>query len=67
MSVETALDAKTLTTRLIREHSVAVIPGDTFGMTTGGTYLRVAYGALQVSTLSEALDRLVNGLEALVG
>ncbi len=67
LSVETALDAKTVTTRLIQEHGVAVIPGDAFGMTTGGTYLRVAYGALQVSTLSEALDRLVKGLEALVG
>ena len=66
LSVETELDAKALTTRLIQEYGVAVIPGDTFGM-TDGTYLRVAYGALQVSTLTEALNRLVKGLEALVG
>jgi aspartate/methionine/tyrosine aminotransferase len=66
LSVETALDSKALTTHLIQKHGVAVIPGDTFGM-KGGTYLRVAYGALQASTLTEALNRLVKGLEALVG
>ena len=66
LSVNTRLDARTLTTRLIEEYRVAVIPGDTFG-TSGGTYLRIAYGALQISTLTEALDRLSEGLEVLTG
>ncbi len=66
LSIDTSLDAKELVTRLIREYNVATIPGGTFGM-EGGTYLRIAYGALQMSTLTEALDRLVNGLEALTG
>ncbi|MXX96987.1 MAG: pyridoxal phosphate-dependent aminotransferase [Rhodothermaceae bacterium] len=66
LSVDSQLDAKTLTTRLIQEYGVAVIPGDTFGM-EGVTSLRIAYGALQESTLTRAIDRLVRGLEALTG
>jgi len=66
LSVNTSLDAKSLTTRLIEEYRVAVIPGDTFGA-EWGTFLRIAYGALKISTLTEALDRLVNGLEDLTG
>jgi aspartate/methionine/tyrosine aminotransferase len=52
--------------RLIREHRVAVIPGDAFGM-TGGRYFRVAYGALQKDTVAEGIGRLVRGLRAIVG
>jgi len=66
VSVDTSLDAKTLVTQLIKDHGVAVIPGDTFGMDQG-TYLRIAYGALQPSTLNEAMDRLILGLETLTG
>ncbi|MCY4160190.1 MAG: pyridoxal phosphate-dependent aminotransferase [Bacteroidetes bacterium] len=66
LSIDTPLDAKSLTARLIQEYRVATIPGDTFGM-AGGTHLRIAYGALQVSTLTEAIDRLVKGIEALTG
>ncbi len=65
-TLDSPLDAKTLTTRLIREYGVAVIPGDTFGL-EGETSLRIAYGALQESTLTEALNRLVRGLEGLTG
>ena len=50
--------------RLIREHGVAVIPGNAFGLTQG-CYLRVAYGALQQETAPEAIGRLVRGLRAL--
>jgi len=66
LSVDTDLDAKTLTEHLIQEYKVAVIPGDTFGMDEG-TYLRIAYGALQKHTLDEPLRRLRRGLTALTG
>ncbi len=66
LSIDTNLDAKTLTKRLIQEHKIAVIPGDTFGMDEG-TYLRIAYGALQKDTLNEPLNRLAKGLTALTG
>jgi aspartate/methionine/tyrosine aminotransferase len=51
--------------RLIREHGVAVIPGNAFGLDRG-CYLRVAYGALTMNTATEGLGRLVQGLRALV-
>lgn len=53
-------------TRLIREHQVAVIPGDAFGLTQG-CHLRVAYGALQAETAAEGVGRLVAGVRALAG
>lgn len=52
--------------RLIREHRVAVIPGDAFGLTQG-CHLRVAYGALQPATATEGVGRLVAGVRALAG
>lgn len=65
LKVHTDLEAMVLVERLIREHRVAVIPGTTFGMTQG-CYLRVAYGALQQDTATEGIDRLVQGLKAVV-
>ncbi|MCX6953097.1 MAG: aminotransferase class I/II-fold pyridoxal phosphate-dependent enzyme, partial [Verrucomicrobia bacterium] len=55
-----------LVERLVREHRVAVIPGDAFGV-THGCPLRVAYGALAQDTAIEGLGRLARGLRALVG
>ncbi|HUR35533.1 MAG TPA: pyridoxal phosphate-dependent aminotransferase [Vicinamibacterales bacterium] len=55
-----------LAERLIREHRVAVIPGDAFGMSEG-CYFRVAYGALQKATVAEGIGRLVAGLRAILG
>jgi aspartate/methionine/tyrosine aminotransferase len=52
--------------RLIREHQVAIIPGDAFGM-TDGCYFRVAFGALEPSTAAEGIGRLTRGLRALLG
>ncbi len=49
--------------RLIREHGVAVIPGNAFGLEQG-CHLRVAYGALQENTAAEGLGRLARGLRA---
>ena len=50
--------------RLIREHGVAVIPGNAFGLDRG-CHLRVAYGALQKDTAAEGIARLVKGLRAI--
>lgn len=61
IKVNTNIDAFELVKRLIYEHQVAVIPGNTFGMDQG-CYLRVAYGALQKDTVQEGIERLVNGL-----
>ena len=43
--VRTPLTAMTVMQRLVREHKVAAIAGETFGLTEG-CYLRVSYGAL---------------------
>jgi aspartate/methionine/tyrosine aminotransferase len=54
-----------LVERLIREHGVAVIPGNAFGVTTGCP-LRVAYAALAPAEIKEGAGRLVRGLQALM-
>lgn len=66
LKVHAKLDAFELVERLIREHRVAVMPGTTFGM-EDGCYLRVAYGALQKETVAEGIERLVQGLQAILG
>lgn len=65
LRVQTAMKPLPLAERLIREHQVAVIPGDAFGM-TDGCYFRVAYGALQKATVAEGIGRLVEGLRAIL-
>ncbi|HEY3323652.1 MAG TPA: pyridoxal phosphate-dependent aminotransferase [Planctomycetota bacterium] len=64
LKVDTKLDAMTMVERLIKEHGVAVIPGNAFGM-LDGCYLRVAYGALQKETVAAGIGRLVKGLKLL--
>ncbi|MFP3936723.1 MAG: pyridoxal phosphate-dependent aminotransferase [Phycisphaerae bacterium] len=65
IGVHTDMSAMELTERLIREYGVAVIPGDTFGM-TDGCYLRVSYGSLERETAAEGLARLARGLRNIV-
>ena len=65
LKVKTALKAMTLVEKLIQDHGVAVIPGDTFG-TNDGCYLRVAYGALAKEQVAEGMGRLTQGLRALL-
>ena len=65
LRVQTDMTPLALAERLIREHKVAVIPGDAFGM-TDGCYFRVAYGALQKATVAEGLGRLVTGLRTIL-
>jgi len=66
LRVDTGMKPLALAERLIREHKVAVIPGDAFGM-TDGCYFRVAYGALQKATVAEGVGRLVRGIRAILG
>lgn len=66
LRVRTTRPPLELAERLIREHRVAVIPGNAFGFERG-CHLRVAYGALQPGTAAEGMGRLVRGLRALVG
>ncbi len=63
--LETELSDTVLLERLIERHRVAVIPGSTFGQ-TDGTYIRIAYGALQKETVEAAMDRLCEGLRILI-
>ncbi|MGH8563729.1 MAG: pyridoxal phosphate-dependent aminotransferase [Gammaproteobacteria bacterium] len=63
--IDTTLSAMDLVRRLIADHGVAVIPGDTFGMDRG-CYIRVSFGALDRDTADEGVRRLVRGLRALV-
>ena len=63
--VNTDMPAIRLSERLVREHKVTVTPGETFGA-TDGCWLRIAYGNLREDTASEGIDRLVNGLRAIL-
>ena len=53
----------TLVERLIREHRVAVIPGERFGL--DGTVVRVSYGALDAASVGEGIGRFVEGVRRL--
>ncbi|HWS16328.1 MAG TPA: pyridoxal phosphate-dependent aminotransferase [Candidatus Methylomirabilis sp.] len=64
--VRTEMSAVALAERLVREHKVAVIPGETFGVTRG-CWLRIAYGSLREETAVLGIDRLVSGLRAIIG
>ncbi len=66
LRLDTKLKPLALVERLVREHRVAAIPGDAFGM-HDGCYLRVAYGALQKETVAEGIGRLVSGLKSIIG
>jgi aspartate/methionine/tyrosine aminotransferase len=65
LKLQTDLADMVVVERLIREHHVAVIPGSTFGLTQG-CYLRVAYGALERETAVTGIQRLVEGLKAIL-
>lgn len=62
--VNTRLDSMTLAERLVREHKVAVIPGEAFGV-TDVCAMRVSFGALDEATVDEGLRRLTTGIKAL--
>lgn len=65
IQVNTHLSDMTVVEQLIRKHGVAVIPGSAFGMRRG-CYLRIAYGALDITSMAQGMTRLVQGLEEIV-
>lgn len=65
LRVHTDMRPMRLVQRLIEEHKVAVIPGDTFGI-EDQCLLRVAYGALEKDTAAEGIGRLVRGLRQIL-
>jgi aspartate/methionine/tyrosine aminotransferase len=65
LRLQTEMKPLELAERLVREHRVAVIPGNAFGMEQGCA-VRVAYGALRKETAAEAFERLVNGLKSIL-
>ncbi|MGE0383738.1 MAG: aminotransferase class I/II-fold pyridoxal phosphate-dependent enzyme [Gammaproteobacteria bacterium] len=64
LQVRTAMDDLELTTRLIAEHGIAVVPGSAFGI-RNGCHLRVSYGTLLPENVDASLERLIRGLRAL--
>ncbi|MBI1387028.1 MAG: pyridoxal phosphate-dependent aminotransferase [bacterium] len=68
LRVKTRLDSMRLTERLVKEHRVAVMPGEAFGMKDDEyAYLRVSYGALEKEQALEGARRLREGLQTIVG
>jgi aspartate/methionine/tyrosine aminotransferase len=65
LRVRTSMPALGLAERLVREHRVAVIPGETFGIREE-CCLRVSYGSLSEETAAEGIDRLVRGLQEIL-
>jgi len=65
LKLDTELGPLALVERLVKEHGVAAIPGNAFGM-EDGCYLRVAYGALRPETVAEGVGRLARGIEEIV-
>src|SRR5215475_2907263 len=66
LKLETELGPLALVERLVKEHGVAAIPGDAFGM-VNGCYLRVSYGALRPDTVVEGVGRLARGIREILG
>jgi aspartate/methionine/tyrosine aminotransferase len=65
LRIHTPLDPLVVAERLIREHGVAVIPGNTFGIERG-CYLRMSFGGLEAESVAEGTGRLVRGLRAIL-
>ncbi len=65
VKVRTTVPAVRLAERLVREHKVAVIPGETFGA-GNGCYLRGSYGSMGGKTAAEGIDRLISGLGSIL-
>jgi len=65
LKVRTLLKPMAVVERLVREHGVAVIPGDAFGY-SDGCALRVSFGALTLGSAREGMSRLANGLRAIL-
>ncbi len=58
------LEGEQLMERLVLEHGVAALPGESFGLAVspGQRLLRLSYGMLDADDLAEALSRLLDGV-----
>lgn len=63
------LTGETLMRRLVLEHRVAAVCGESFGLEAQrqGPVLRLSYGLLGLAELDDALGRLFTGIQALLG
>ena len=50
---------------LIEKHGIATIPGSAFEA-DNGCYIRISYGALTSNTVSQGIEKLINGLQHLI-
>jgi aspartate/methionine/tyrosine aminotransferase len=66
LKLDTRIEPLALVERLVKEHGVAAIPGNAFGM-EDGCYLRLAYGALRKETVAEGIGRFVRGIKTILG
>jgi aspartate/methionine/tyrosine aminotransferase len=66
LKLDTEMKPLALVERLVKEHGVAAIPGDAFGM-VNGCYLRISYGALRPETVAEGVGRLARGIREILG
>jgi len=67
LAFPTPLDGLSAMRRLVGEHGVATLPGESFGLPSvaGRVVLRLSYGMLGSTALAEALGRLFAGCTAL--
>ena len=63
--LNTQQDDFDIATSLIKQHSIATIPGSAFAM-NDGCYLRISYGALTSETVTHGIDKLTSGLNSLL-
>ena len=63
LELDSSLSSDQAMEQLIRQHRVALVSGSSFGLS--GCCLRLSYGMLGSAELSEALERLVDGLWSL--
>ena len=61
-----ALTGALLMRRLVLEHKVAAVCGESFGYPAAEPVLRISYGLLEAADLQEALRRLTRGISALL-
>jgi len=65
MKLKTKLNDIDVAQQLIKQHKIAVIPGHAFGI-TDGSYLRIAYGALDKDTAVTGIRRLTHGIKSIL-
>ena len=65
IKLKTELTGIEIVDKLINEYKIAVIPGETFGL-TNGCYLRVGYGSLDKKMSGIGIQRLIKGLREII-